>query len=217
MASFMRHKKLPTCLNTQQKWDEIVFLTDNYKKFDEIALEVLDDGDIDVFEFQEIMKDLTNDIYKLRPESARKITDLMHVVDEFIVFLKQKVDERVKSVHKKQMEQDEFVTCDCAEGVTFSDKISPPPSYSELKYFGWKPKYIQYLSLAERLATFNTWPKQMNPKPEELAQAGFFYEGVSDTCCCFYCGVIVHNWEIKDRAIEEHRKWQPSCDFIQSL
>ena len=51
----------------------------------------------------------------------------------------------------------------------------------------WKPKYLEYHKESERLKSFATWLKQMNPKPEELAKAGFFYEGVSDSCCCFHC------------------------------
>ena len=50
----------------------------------------------------------------------------------------------------------------------------------------WKPKHLSYCKESSRMSSFNTWPKQMNPKPEQLAKAGFFYEGVSDTCRCFF-------------------------------
>ena len=78
----------------------------------------------------------------------------------------------------------------------------------------WKPKFLQFCKESSRMKTFSTWPKQMNPKPDELAKAGFFYEGVSDTCRCFFCGVIVHNWEIKDEAFEEHLKHSPKCHYL---
>ena len=81
----------------------------------------------------------------------------------------------------------------------------------------WKPKFLQYRKESSRLASFGTWPKQMNPKPQELAKAGFFYEGVSDTCQCFHCGLIVHNWEIDDDAVGEHYRHSPKCRFVEFL
>ena len=79
----------------------------------------------------------------------------------------------------------------------------------------WKPKFLQFCKQSCRMKSFSTWPKQMNPRPEQLARVGFFYEGVSDTCRCFFCGVIVHNWESKDDAFEEHMKHSPNCHFIE--
>ena len=81
----------------------------------------------------------------------------------------------------------------------------------------WKPKFMQYCKESSRLASFTTWPKQMNPKPEKLAKAGFFYEGVSDTCRCFHCGLIVHNWEVDDDAVEEHFQLSRKCHFVEYL
>ena len=94
---------------------------------------------------------------------------------------------------------------------------SPPlrPIWSFGGYNEWKPKFISYCKESSRMATFGTWPKQMNPKPEQLAKSGFFYEGVSDTCRCFFCGVLVHNWEVKDDAFEEHLKHSPDCQYIR--
>ena len=81
----------------------------------------------------------------------------------------------------------------------------------------WKPKFLSYCKESSRLATFATWLKQMNPKPEQLAKAGFFYEGVSDTCRCFHCGLIVHNWEPEDDALGEHYRHSPRCHFVEFL
>ena len=79
----------------------------------------------------------------------------------------------------------------------------------------WKPKFLQYCKESCRLKSFGNWPKQMNPKPEQLAKAGFFYEGVSDTCHCFFCGLLVHNWETEDNAIEEHFRHSPKCHYVE--
>ena len=79
----------------------------------------------------------------------------------------------------------------------------------------WKPKHLSYCKESSRMSSFNTWPKQMNPKPEQLAKAGFFYEGVSDTCRCFFCGHVVHNLETHDDALEEHRRHSPKCHYVE--
>ena len=41
-----------------------------------------------------------------------------------------------------------------------------------------KPKYPQYAVLATRLPSFRNWPKELGQKPEDLAKAGFVYEGI---------------------------------------
>ena len=43
--------KLPEFLNTSKKWFAVVESIDTAKKFDDIAMKVLDDDDIDVLEF----------------------------------------------------------------------------------------------------------------------------------------------------------------------
>lgn len=81
----------------------------------------------------------------------------------------------------------------------------------------WKPKFVEFCKQSSRMKSFSTWPKQMNPKPQDLARVGFFYEGVSDTCRCFFCGIIVHNWEVKDDAFEEHKRHSPNCHYLKYL
>ena len=110
--------------------------------------------------------------------------------------------------------------------------FSPPGLFGEPRPFGeprsfcygtpiapkeneWKPLHLAYCEESARLKSFVTWPKQMNPKPEDLAKAGFFYEGVSDTCCCFHCGLLLHNWETDDDAIKEHYRHSPKCHFVK--
>ena len=104
----------------------------------------------------------------------------------------------------------------------FSFATPPPPPSPQKQQTGvveneWKPKFPQYRKQSDRMKSFATWPKQMNPKSEELAKAGFFYEGVSDSCCCFHCGLYVHNWESDDDPIEEHFRHAPKCNFVAYL
>ena len=54
-------------------------------------------------------------------------------------------------------------------------------SYIELRSVQkWNPpKNMDYLTFADRLKSFATWPRRTElPAPESLAAAGFYYEGL---------------------------------------
>ena len=69
--------KLPEFLNTSKKWFAVVESIDTAKKFDDIAMKVLDDDDIDVFEFQDIMIQLADDVKDCRPNDGEFITEFI--------------------------------------------------------------------------------------------------------------------------------------------
>jgi hypothetical protein len=74
------------------------------------------------------------------------------------------------------------------------------------------PEYSKYES---RLATFIDWPIQLKQKPEELAEAGFYYTGVSDHTRCFLCGHVVGKWELDDIPWVEHaRHYGNICCYV---
>ena len=75
-------------------------------------------------------------------------------------------------------------------------------------------KFPHFKLCNERLKTFLMWPKFLRPRPAELAEAGFFYRGQSDIVQCFNCGIRLKDWEGKDNAYDEHRRWSPFCDYI---
>ena len=65
--------------------------------------------------------------------------------------------------------------------------------------------------------TFKYWPKYMKPRPEQLAEAGFFYQGPSDRVTCHHCKMTLLNWKPTDDPKEEHRHHSPHCHFIQLM
>lgn len=77
-----------------------------------------------------------------------------------------------------------------------------------------RPKHPTFRSLARRLETFATYPKDQTPSAEKLAQAGFRYMGVSDRMSCFHCGGGVMNWMTYEEPWEEHARWYPNCGFV---
>lgn len=127
------------------------------------------------------------------------------------------LSEKQSEVNRSPFGGPAFTTAAATKEI-WSFSPAPPPSYLHLKERNeWKPKFPQFCKESSRLRTFATWPKQMNPKPLELAKAGFFYEGVSDTCHCFFCDLIVHNWEENDIALQEHKRHSPTCRFVDYL
>ncbi|XP_063361874.1 E3 ubiquitin-protein ligase XIAP-like [Cydia amplana] len=49
-------------------------------------------------------------------------------------------------------------------------------------------RYPHYETLDSRLKSYKHWPPSLPTKPEELAEAGFFYTGTGDRTQCFFCG-----------------------------
>ncbi|XP_063634925.1 death-associated inhibitor of apoptosis 1-like [Cydia splendana] len=78
-----------------------------------------------------------------------------------------------------------------------------------------KPEHPRYNNKAARLRTFKDWPKSMKQKPEELAEAGFYYTGQSDKTKCFYCDGGLKDWEEDDVPWEQHARWFNRCAYVQ--
>ena len=76
------------------------------------------------------------------------------------------------------------------------------------------PKMKRFLFLESREKSYTAWPSQVKQTPQELAEAGFFYCGLSDHVCCFYCGNGLRNWKKGGNPWEEHAGWYPECNFV---
>ncbi|XP_045769791.1 death-associated inhibitor of apoptosis 1-like isoform X1 [Maniola jurtina] len=77
------------------------------------------------------------------------------------------------------------------------------------------PVHPRYASEAARLRSFSDWPRSMRQKPEELAEAGFFYTGQGDKTKCFYCDGGLKDWENDDVPWEQHARWFHRCAYVQ--
>lgn len=69
------------------------------------------------------------------------------------------------------------------------------------------PKNPKYTSLHARLRTYSNWPIPDIQKPEDLAQAGLYYQKVDDQVRCFHCNMGLRSWEKEDDPWFEHAKW----------
>ena len=59
------------------------------------------------------------------------------------------------------------------------------PSLNIIRHTG--PASTKYSTLEARLRTFKDWPPALKQEPRQLADAGFYYIGLSDQTKCFYC------------------------------
>ncbi|CAB3226801.1 unnamed protein product [Arctia plantaginis] len=77
------------------------------------------------------------------------------------------------------------------------------------------PVHPRFASEAARLRSFQDWPRCMRQKPEDLAEAGFFYTGHGDKTKCFYCDGGLKDWENDDVPWEQHARWFDRCAYVQ--
>lgn len=85
--------------------------------------------------------------------------------------------------------------------------------YMVIEPVKYQPQNESFLTREHRLVSFRDWPHQMNPSKEDLSETGFFYLQNCDRVKCFYCGIVLRNWQRSDSAQGEHRKHSPECLF----
>ena len=73
----------------------------------------------------------------------------------------------------------------------------------------------EYASLQSRLKTFESWPPSLAQRPEDLADAGFYYRGSSDKVHCYSCNAGLWQWERSDDPWVEHAKNAPKCTHLR--
>ena len=76
------------------------------------------------------------------------------------------------------------------------------------------PAMATFATLDSRLKTFQTWPRGLAQKPQELAESGLYYTGVSDEVKCFHCDGGLKGWDPTDNPWMEHAKWYPYCRHL---
>merc|ERR1719245_2090328 len=108
-------------------------------------------------------------------------------------------------------------------GIRWSEQHREPNSAAEnalpgeelgvMKHGG--PLHPQYATLEARLRTFGEWPPALRQQPKDLAEAGFYYIGLSDQVKCFYCDGGLRNWQSEDEPWKEHARWFEKCVFVR--
>ncbi|XP_044311291.1 baculoviral IAP repeat-containing protein 7 [Varanus komodoensis] len=88
------------------------------------------------------------------------------------------------------------------------------PGKSRSKALHQAPSVMR--SEERRLQTFQRWPESAPVSPRDLAAAGFFFTGPDDRVKCFCCEGVLYDWHAQDDPVAEHRKFFPTCPFIQA-
>ena len=82
-----KNVKMPEFLPTLDKWNEVVLSIDSVKKFDDLALKLLEDDEVDVFQFHDILLKLAEDVRILRPNDGEIITFIADTITDMLEFL----------------------------------------------------------------------------------------------------------------------------------
>ena len=92
---------------------------------------------------------------------------------------------------------------------------APPTPIGEGFGFGGGAPF-HYMWYDNRLQSFYNWPVSHPMKAESLAGAGFYYTGYSDKVRCFWCSTCLHQWEVFDSPLEQHKKHSKgNCNFLK--
>lgn len=67
---------------------------------------------------------------------------------------------------------------------------------------------------SDRVRSFVNWPGVHTP--EELAAAGFYYEGQGERVRCFSCDIELNQWIDEDVPLTEHLKYSKDCAFAKA-
>ena len=92
-----KNVKMPEFLDTIDKWNQVVLSIDSVKKFDDLALKLLEDDEVDVFQFHDILLKLAEDVKMLRPDVGEIITFIADTITDMLEFL-------VKTTTEKYMQ-----------------------------------------------------------------------------------------------------------------
>jgi len=92
---------------------------------------------------------------------------------------------------------------------------NPEEKAGIIKHSG--PANSKYSTPESRLRSFKDWPPALRQEPKQLAEAGFYYIGLSDQTKCFYCDGGLRNWQPEDDPWTEHARWFSKCGFVRLI
>ena len=72
-----------------------------------------------------------------------------------------------------------------------------------------------YSDLPKRVDSFKQWARALAQQPQEMAEAGFIYQGIDDRVQCFYCNGALKNWQAEDNVWVEHARWYGDCAYLR--
>ena len=139
----------------------------------------------------------------------------MNIIASLCYFMNKKLGQSKSSFEvQKNINLSKYPT---VSDLTNLDKKYSSEIFISERKDNWIPQNPSQSYYSDRMKTFQKWPKQIGQIPEELAQAGFYYTSVGDYVKCFYCGLVLCNWEKSDDVVLEHRRHCNSCKFMHMV
>ena len=96
-----KNVKMPEFLDTIDKWNQVVVSIDSVKKLDDLALKLLEDDEVDVFQFHDILLNLAEDVKMLRPDDGEIITFIADTITDMLEFLVKTTTEKYMQILEK--------------------------------------------------------------------------------------------------------------------
>ncbi|XP_026290013.1 death-associated inhibitor of apoptosis 1 isoform X2 [Frankliniella occidentalis] len=78
----------------------------------------------------------------------------------------------------------------------------------------YNPAHPAYATLDARIESYESWPIGLKLRPQELAEAGFFFTGLGDKTMCFQCGGGLKDWAETDDPWREHALRFSRCSHV---
>ncbi|KAL3882772.1 hypothetical protein ACJMK2_029079 [Sinanodonta woodiana] len=75
----------------------------------------------------------------------------------------------------------------------------------------------EYQSVDVRLSSFAKFPNHNEISIRDVAEAGFYYTGLSDLARCYWCDLGLKAWEHGDDPYKEHARYLPDCDHLRRV
>ena len=96
-----RNVKMLEFLDSLDKWNKVVVSIDSVKKFDDLALKLVEDDEVDVFQFHDILLKLAEDVKMLRPDDGEIITFITDTITDMLEFLVKTSTEKYMQILEK--------------------------------------------------------------------------------------------------------------------
>ena len=81
----MEHLKLPSCLNTLEKYNEMIRATDTVKKYEEVFYNLLGDESLPLLDILTLMRCIERDVILVH--GINDITHLLELTESFIRYM----------------------------------------------------------------------------------------------------------------------------------
>ena len=101
----MEHLKLPSYLNTLEKYNEMIHTTDTVKKYEEVFYNLLGDESLPLLNILTLMRCIEHDVILLH--GINDVTHILELTESFIRYMSAMSEEYDKNNTKQEIKKEE--------------------------------------------------------------------------------------------------------------